>query len=62
MIKNFVHNNKLKKFWLWDSQFDISENDEASENDDWNSDIDISKIRDNDQNWISKKKKFVMII
>ena len=33
-IKNFVHNNRLKKFWLQNLQFDISENDKASENDD----------------------------
>ena len=61
-IKSFVHNNRLKKFWLWDLWFDISKNDEASENDDQNSDIDILKMRDNNQDWISKKKEFVMII
>ena len=55
-IKNSVHSNKLKKFWLWDLWFDISENDKASENDDWDSDIDILKTKNNDQDWISKKK------
>ena len=48
-MKNSVHDNRLKKFWLWDSQFDISENDKASENDDWDFDIDILKMRDNNQ-------------
>ena len=55
-MKNFIHDNKLKKFWLWDSQFDISKNDEAFENDDQDSDISVSKMKDNDQDWISKKK------
>ena len=62
MMKNFVYNNKLKKFWLQDSQFDISENNKASENNDWDSDIDILKTKNNNQDWISKKKKFVIII
>ena len=61
-MKSFVHDNKLKKFWLQDSQFDISENDKASENDNWDSDINVSKMRNNDQDWISNKKEFVMII
>ena len=55
-MKSSVYSNKLKKFWLQDSQFNISENDEASENDDWDSDIDILKTENNDQDWISKKK------
>ena len=33
IMKSSVHNNRLKKFWLWDLWFDISE-DETSENDD----------------------------
>ena len=61
-MKNFVHNNRLKKFWLQDSQFDISENDKAFENDDWDSDISVLKMRDNDQDWISNEKEFAMII
>ena len=61
-MKNSVHDNRLKKFWLWDSQFDISENNEASENDDWDSDINVLKIKDNNQDWISKKKEFMIII
>ena len=55
-MKSSVHDNKLKKFWLWDSWFDISKNNKASENDDWDSDINILKIKDNNQDWISKKK------
>jgi len=62
MMKNSVHDNKLKKFWLQDSWFDISENDEASENNDWDSDISVLKTENNDQDWISNEKKFVMII
>ena len=62
MMKNFVHDNKLKKFWLQDSWFDISKNDEASENDNQDSDIDILKTENNDQDWILKEKEFVMII
>ena len=62
VMKNFIHDNRLKKFWLWDSWFDILKNDEASENDDWDSDISVSKMKDNDQDWISKKKKFAVII
>ena len=62
MMKNFVHDNKLKKFWLQDSWFDISKNDKAFENNDQDSDIDISKTENNDQDWISKRKEFVMII
>ena len=62
IMKNSVHNNKLKKFWLQDLWFDISENNEASENDDWDSDIDVLKMRDNNQDWISKEKEFTMII
>ena len=54
--KNSVYNNKLKKFWLWDLWFDISENNEAFENDNQDSDIDISKTENNNQDWISKKK------
>ena len=54
-MKSSVHDNRLKKFWLQDSQFDISENDEALKNDDQDSDIDISKTKNNDQDWISKK-------
>ena len=61
-MKSSVHDNRLKKFWLWDSQFDILKNDEASENDDWDSDIDISKTEDNDQDWISNEKEFTVII
>ena len=48
-MKNSVHSNRLKKFWLQNLQFDISENDKAFENDDWDSDIDILKMRDNNQ-------------
>ena len=62
MMKSSVHNNRLKKFWLQDSQFDISKNDKASENNDQDSDINILKMRNNDQDWISKKKEFTMII
>ena len=40
----------------------ISENDEASENNNQNSDINVLKMRDNDQDWISNEKKFVIII
>ena len=47
-MKSSVHDNKLKKFWLWDSWFDISENNEASENDNQDSDIDVSKTENND--------------
>ena len=61
-MKNSVHNNRLKKFWLWDSWFDILKNNEASENDDQDSDINVSKTRNNDQDWISNEKEFVMII
>ena len=61
-MKNSVHDNKLKKFWLWDLQFDISKNDKASENDDQDSDINVSKTEDNNQDWISNEKEFVMII
>ena len=50
-IKSFVHDNKLKKFWLQDSQFDISENDKTFENNDWNSDIDVLKTESNNQDW-----------
>ena len=46
-MKNSVHNNKLKKFWLWDLQFNILKNDEASENDDQDSDINILKTENN---------------
>ena len=61
-MKSSVHDNRLKKFWLWDSQFDILKNDEASENDDQNSDINILKTKDNDQDWISNEKEFAVII
>ena len=61
-MKNSVHDNKLKKFWLQNLQFNISENDEASENDDQDSDINISKTEDNNQDWISNEKKFTVII
>ena len=61
-MKNSVHDNKLKKFWLQDSQFDISKNNEAFENDDQDSDISVSKMKDNNQDWISNEKEFVMII
>ena len=47
---------------MQDSQFDILKNDEASENDDQNSDISILKTENNDQDWISNKKKFAIII
>ena len=62
MMNNSVHDNRLKKFWLWDSWFDISKNDETSENDDQNSNIDVLNVRDNDQDWISNRKEFVIII
>ena len=62
MMKNSVHNNRLKKFWLWDLWFDILKNDEASENDDQDSDISVLKMKDNDQDWISNKKEFAVII
>ena len=61
-MKNSVHDNRLKKFWLWDLWFNILKNDEASENDDQDSDIDVLKTRDNNQDWISNEKEFVMII
>ena len=56
VMKSSVHDNRLKKFWLWDLWFDISEND------DQNSDINVLKTENNDQDWISNKKEFVMII
>ena len=62
MMKSSVYDNRLKKFWLWDSWFNILKNDEASENDDWDSDIDVSKTENNDQDWISNEKEFTMII
>ena len=62
MMKNSVYNNRLKKFWLWDSWFDISKNNKASENDDWDYDINISKTKNNNQDWISNEKEFMMII
>ena len=62
MMKNFVYNNRLKKFWLWNSWFNISENDEASKNNNQDSDINVLKTENNDQDWISNKKEFAMII
>ena len=62
MMKSSVHDNRLKKFWLWDSWFDILKNNKASENDDQDSDIDISKTEDNNQNWILDEKEFMIII
>ena len=50
VMKNSVHDNKLKNFWLWNLWFDISENDKASENDDWDFDIDVLKTKNNNQN------------
>ena len=47
-MKNSVYNNRLKKFWLQDLWFDISENDKVFENNDWDSNIDISKTENND--------------
>ena len=61
-MKSSVHDNRLKKFWLWDSQFDILENDKASENGDQDSDVNISNMRDNDQDWISNDEEFAVII
>ena len=61
-MKNSVHDNRLKKFWLWDLQFNISENDKTSENNNWDSDVNILNMRNNDQDWISNRKKFMMII
>ena len=62
VMKNFVHDNRLKKFWLQNLWFDISKNDKASENDDQDSDVNISNTRDNDQDWISNDKEFTVII
>ena len=62
MMKNSVYDNKLKKFWLWNLQFDILKNDKTSENNDQDSDINVLKMRDNNQDWISNKKEFTMII
>ena len=42
--------------------FDISKNDKASENDDWDSNINILKMRNNDQDWILNEKEFTVII
>ncbi len=56
VMKSSVYDNRLKKFWLWDLWFDISENNKTSENDDWDSDINVLKIKNNNQDWISKKK------
>ena len=61
-MKSSVYDNRLKKFWLWDLWFDISENNEAFENNDWNSDINVLKMRDNNQDWISNEKEFAVII
>ena len=61
-MKNFVHDNRLKKFWLWDLWFDILKDDKTSENNDWNSDVNVSNMKNNDQDWISNEKEFVMII
>ena len=52
----------MKKFWLQDSQFDISENNKTFENNDQDSDINVLKTEDNNQDWILNEKKFVMII
>ena len=62
VMKNSVHDNRLKKFWLWDSQFDILKNDKTFKNSDQDSDNDVSKMRDNDWDWISNKKEFAVII
>jgi len=61
-MKSPVHGNRLKKFWLRDPRFDISENDEASENGDRDSDISVSKTGDNDQDWIPNGEEFAVII
>ena len=62
VMKSSVHDNRLKKFWLRDPRFDISENDEASENGDRDSDISVSKTGDNDQDWIPNGEEFAVII
>ena len=62
VMKNFIHDNKLKKFWLQDLWFDILKDDKIFENNDQDSDIDVLKMRDNDQDWISNEKEFMMII
>jgi len=61
-MKSSVHSNRLKKFWLQDSWFDILKNDKASENDNQDFDIDVLKTKNNDQDWISNEKEFMMII
>ena len=48
-MKNSVHDNRLKKFWLWDLQFNISENDKTSENNNWDSDVNILNMKNNNQ-------------
>ena len=54
--KNPVHDNKLKKFWLQDSYFDILKNDKCDD------DIDILNIKDNNQYLILKRETFIIII
>ncbi len=47
--KNSVHDNRLKKFWLQDSCFDILKNNNVSKNNDCNLDINILENRENNR-------------
>ena len=51
-----VHGNRLKKFWLRDPRFDISENDERD------SDVDMPDVGDNNRQLIPEGENFAVII
>ena len=64
-ITSSIHDDQLKKFWLQDSRFNISDNNKNSDDDsteqftDNREKIDFEK---KDEDWIFSEKKFAVLI
>ena len=62
LITSSIHDDQLKKFWLQDSRFNISDNsddDSTEQSADNREKIDFEK---KDEDWILSEKKFAVLI
>ena len=65
LITSSIHDDQLKKFWLQDLRFNISDNNENSDDDSTKQSADDRKKIDfekKDKDWIFSEKKFAVLI
>ena len=64
-ITSSIHDDWLKKFWLWDLRFNISDNNNKNSDDSTEQSADDREKIDfekKDEDWIFLKKKFAVLI